>query len=251
MVQSDPLNTRLSVYQKFIRAQYSKFEDSYYELITELVEKIKDLDGYDIPSFDMAEFEFILDWENGMQSSSEVYEILKTFDISEVAKARVVRRLENYMMANDELAEIVKHTIAQLKENSLPLYTRYLEMVRGFFLRASESENKQTKLTWLQTNIDEGNDGKTVKEIEEITLNQVIRQLDTFVIPQQASSNHLGDNVIVFDEDTDGYGLKRVHWIFGPKAAINLIRGLYDIKTSLDIHEDGAYLKRITGEYAE
>jgi len=103
-------------------------------------------------------------------------------------------------------------------------------MMKRFFRNMAEIDQRQMKLSWVQQfmKVDQG----TEVVSEEMTLNQTIHHIDAFISGSDHQSFHLRDQVIVFSEEV-GVDDRAIHWIFGPRTYIELIRKIFNIKEDL------------------
>lgn len=230
-----------------IRNRYLQVDARFYDIVDELGEKVYDLNPR--TKFEVKlkhSYKFLDEWENGDVSSAYVLDILKTWDIEDVANLSVIRPLNNFMYAHDEFAEHVKGTIAQIRSEIIPMYKMYLERMIKFFEMASKVDARQIPVTWLEVTSEV--DGSIKTKCDELTLNQVVRQIDAYVLKYIDHKMFLENNMVCISEVPHG-GVQRSHWIFAPEAYVNFLKKTYDINESLDTDGDVAYVKKIIGEY--
>lgn len=241
----------INYFRTSLSKKYDEFETSYNELMDELVEKIKDLEIYDLPPVEIPQFLFLTEWSNGTKSSQDVLQVLDALNVEDVAKLRVARRLQNYMMVNDELAEHIKPYLARLAEDAVPLYCQYLNIMKIFFKKASECDEQQYKVTWIEveTKLLEGNTIDSHKFIGDFTLTQTIRQLQECVVPNNMSKYFVGQNVLCFDEELEKGTVTRTHWLFAPSNYARLIQNVLEVKTEVELNVAGPKIKALIAEY--
>lgn len=241
--------TKIEKYQHFLRRKFQELENSYYPLVDDLTQKLHDIDGINkkrIPDLDIHQFSFIKEWQNGDVSSSYVLAILKTLNIHQVADTQLTRRLSNYISSRNPgvIHDYVLPCRAIIAEKSVPLYAKYLEMLVKYFEKLVEIDQTQEPVTWIeQTFIPKE---ETKMKVEDLTLNQVIRQLDCQVIPFNHTRYYVGDNVICLDEELSKGGYS-IHWIFAPKAYIDELKSYFDVTDAMDLKSESEYIKRIVG----
>ncbi len=235
----------INVYQGIIKKKLSDFNDAYSEMVRPLIVKLSDVKiDLSIP-----QFPFIYEWEEGATTSAEVANRLRAINLSSVARLKLTRRLQSLAKTNPEHSDYVYSTISQIEAKAVPLYQTYLQMCVVFFGIAQKRDEDQEKLTWLQTDLHIN--GSITKYIEDLTLNQVYKQLDFYQIPDNSDCYFLGKNILCFDEgDNDETQSRKVHWIFAPEAYIKILRALHDIYSELDINnEDFQFISDMTSEY--
>ncbi len=239
---------RPDIYQTWLKKKYTEFDDAYWLELDELRFKIRDL-GYDMPELRLREFAFIRDWQNGKVSSSQVHEIFKGMDLESVANTRITRRLSNFMLQCDDVADYVKHVIAGLKvENgAVQLYVKYLTMLRKFFEVLARIDAEQVPVTWLEQELPDTATGSMRTRIQDMPLNQFIHFMDTFIIGSIQGTYSIGDNIIVFDESHDKG--RMIHWVFAPKSYIDILKTLYKIKEVMPLEDEKAYLIKLIEGY--
>lgn len=239
----------LGRYQNSLKIKFEKIEDEYYTIVDELIEKLDDLEPAEKwkepPEFELGQLRIIQDWESGLASSNDVLDMLEGWDLEETARLHMTLKLRNYMFRNEEFTEYLKPVIAEVNAKVAPLYLGYLKNLKTFFTRATECDMAQIDLTWLEVVV--GKETKT--SIAEMTLNQTVRQLTTFVWRYVDSSFFLGDHIICLNEGPDEKNVHRSHWVFGPKAYIDMLKEIFEINDSLDIQDDIVYIKRLIGPY--
>jgi hypothetical protein len=240
-------------WQHFLRRRYQEVENCYYPLIDELVQKLIDLDevnAKNIPDLILHQFAFIKEWQNGDIPSSHVLIILKSMDMNKVALMQLTRRLDNFMnsQANNSAKDYIIPCRAILVEKCAPLYSRYLLFLVKYFSKLVEIDKAQEKITWIEkfTNID----NKTTTSIADYSLNQVMRQLDSQIVPFSQTKHAVGDNIICIDEDM-AKGAFSVHWLFAPKCYIDFLKKEFNIKDVMDLDKEASYIKRLIEGYVK
>ncbi len=246
--------SKIQKWQHFLRRKFQETENSYYPIIDDLVQKLSGVEeikasGYsNLPDFDIHQFTFIKDWQQGEKSSRQVYSILKTMDMQIVAETQLTRRLDNFIH-NKENSLVYSYIIpcrALILQNSVPLYFKYLDMLVRYFAKLVEIDQAQEKITWLEQMHDE--DGIVKRKIEDLPLNQVIRQLDHQVMPFNTSRYFVGDNIICLDEEMSR-GAYAIHWLFAPKAYIDELKGQFKVTDVMDIKQEAGYISKLIGAY--
>lgn len=240
-------------WQYFMRKKYAELEKAYYPIVDDLEQKLSDMEHVDkkqIPDFNIEEFNFIKEWQQGLIDSKSVWDILKTWDLNAVAKTKLTRRLTNYMFHKEDsiVADYVREVRVQLLERAVPVYLTYLQMVLKYFEKLTIEEETEPKITWLEQVFQP--DGSQHDGIQDYTFNQVLFQLNTGVMDECESKSYAGDNLIVFDEALSD-GLVSMHWLFGPKAYIDEIKLKFNIMKVMDIDVEKAYIKRVVGAYVD
>jgi hypothetical protein len=246
--------TKLQKWQHFLRRRFQETENSYYPIVDELVKKLEDLQvhtrtgPHKMPDFRIHQFSFIKDWEDGDKSSREVYSILKTMDMGKVAETSLLRRLDHYMEDNKSslVTDYILPVKALILKNSVPLYANYLNMLVRYFAKLSETDMSQEKVTWIEHI--EHKSGAITKKIEDMTLNQAMRQLDTQVIPFNNKKYLVGKNIICLDEDM-AKDNTAVHFIFGPAGYIDELKTQFKITDVIDIADEMDYIQGVIGAY--
>ena len=246
--------SKIQKWQHFLRRKFQETENSYYPIIDDLTQKLADLElhtrsgNLKFPDFDIHQFSFIKDWQNGDKSSRQVYSILKTMNMQSVAEAQLTRRLDHYMhnRENTVIGDYVKPCKELILAKSVPLYFKYLDMLVRYFEKLVEIDQAQEKVTWIEQM--HNNDGTIAKKIEDLPLNQVIRQLDYQVIPFNGSRYYVGENIIVLDEEM-AKGAYAIHWLFAPKGYIDELKRRFKVKDYMDIEQESAYIQRLIGAY--
>ena len=246
--------TKLQKWQHFLRRKFQETENSYYPIIDELTQKLHDLELHTtsgplkMPDFDIHQFTFIKDWQDGDKSSRQVYSILKTMNMQVVAETSLIRRLDHYMENHKagRVADYVLPVKALILKHSVPLYVRYLDMLVRYFAKLAETDMAQEKITWIEQS---HNSGSTItKTIQDLSINQAIRQLDYQVIPFNNHRYSVGNNLICLDENL-AKGAHAVHWLFAPKAYIDELKKQFKIADVMDLVQESAYIQKLIGEY--
>jgi hypothetical protein len=213
---------------RFIFNAKDTSEGIYYAIIEDLTEKLDDLEIKEWPDFELVEFDFLVEWELGVLSSSDVYEIIKKWDISQVTKKKLTRHLTDFMFKYEDAAEYIKATMVTIEEKAIPEYEKYLKAMVNFFKKAAECDSHQESIAWLQIT---EKDNVIKNSVENLTLNQVIRQLDNYVVGYAKRSYSVGDNVVCFETGSDG--AKDYHWVVGLKSYIQVIKAMFDVTTHI------------------
>ncbi len=238
----------LERYQGFLKRKFNEVEDVYYSEVDELTQKLGDLDSkFEDVDFNLKNFSFIKEWEEGLVDSKYVYNIVRSWDAEEIAHTSMTRRMNNFMFKYEDTADYVKYTLAQVKEKALPLYIKYIEMLKKFFEKAADCDSKQEKITWIT--ITAFKDNTTTNYAYDFTLNQTIRQLERHVIDYADQLFYMGNNAVCFNESPDTSGIIRSHWLFAPQNYINFLKSTYKIREALDLKDDAAYVKNMIAEH--
>lgn len=246
--------SKIQKWQHFLRRKFQETENAYYPIIDDLTQKLADLELHTrkgelkFPDFDIHQFSFIKDWQDGDKSSRQVYAILKTMDMPLVAETQLTRRLDHYMHGRQET--IIGDYVIPCKElvlrKAVPLYAKYLDMLVRYFAKLVEIDQQQEPVTWLEQMHNE--DGTIARKIEDLSLNQVIRQLDHQVIPFSDTRYTVGDNIICLNEEM-ARGAYAIHWLFAPKSYIDELKKQYKIKDVMDIKQEAEYIGKLIGAY--
>jgi hypothetical protein len=226
-------NQKLGLYQKWLKRKFEVIETIYYNNIDELSRFIKDLEIADdlVPmDFTLTEYSFVEQWQNGIISSAEVYRVMSIMDIETAAKAKITKRLTNYMIDNEILAKHIKPTIEELNKTCMDLMVEYLNIMKRAFKKMAELDEKQIQVTWVQQFFKAGEADQIIHE--EMTLNQTVRHIASFIDKSAGQRFRLKDQIIVFDEEM-GFDDRAVHWIFAPRQYIELLRVLFNVKDEL------------------
>lgn len=240
-------NNKIGLYQRWLRKKYLEIERAYYDQIDELTRYIRDLelpDSIDPIDFTLTEYSFIEQWQDGLISSAEVFRIMEVMDIENAAKAKITKRLTNYMVKYEVLEPHIKPTIAELNKDCMDLMVEYLTMLRRAFKKMKELDETQIKVTWVQQFFKEDKSDEIVHE--EMTLNQTIHHIDAFINKSAGQRFRLKDQIIVFDEEI-GTSDRAVHWLFAPRQYIELIRVLFNVKEELG-NDEIEFLKNLIKE---
>lgn len=253
MLASDQFSnmTKLEKWQHFLRRRFQELENSYYPVVDNLVQKLADLEEVNrktLPDLDIHQFSFLKEWQDGQISSKNVLTIIKTMDFDKVAKTQLTRRLDHFIenKQNTRMSDYVIPCRDLILRHSVPIYVRYLNMLRQYFEKLVDVDATQEKVTWIEQ-IHKPDTSIELK-IEDLTLNQVVRRLDTIVIPFNNSKYVVGDNTLCLDEDM-AKGARAVHWIFAPKCYIDLLKKNFKVNESMDIVQETEYIKKIIGVY--
>jgi hypothetical protein len=245
--------SKLEKYQHILRRRFQEVENKYYPLVDDLCQKLSDMEGVDvkkIPDFDLYPFSFIKDWEEGDISSSHVLSILQTMNMEKTAKTTLTRRLSNYLLTNKSptVADYVNPCVNLIMRDTFPLYVSYLNFLRSYFEKLSEIDRSQEKVTWLEQV--HSKDMTVEKRIADLTLNQVIKQLEYQVTPFTTTKYFFGDNVICLDENL-AKGEYCIHWIFAPKSYIDELKILFNIKDDMSIKQEANYVSNLIKAYVK
>jgi hypothetical protein len=234
--------------QEFMKKKYLSAEAKYCDIIDDLTEKLNDMDIKDTPDLSFKGFDFIEDWENGTVSSAHVNSILEKINPTEVAHKQITRRLTSYMFQNEQSAEYIKGLLPLLKTTVCPVYESYLKFMKIYFRKVASLDAEQELVTWLEVVVDKDNSLATY--IRDVTLNQVIRQLDAYFLNDLDDSYFFNKNVIAIHENV-GRGERTTHWLFAPNAYIEKLKEMYDIDKELDIEGDESYIRALVKEFAK
>lgn len=243
--------SKIEKWQHFLRRKFQQMENEYYPIVDDLVQKLADLDGIDvkqIPNLDIAQFSFIKEWQDGNVTSEHVLAILKTLSVDKVAETQLTRRLTNYMLnkENTVVGDYVRPCRSLILKQVVPLYVAYLDMLHKYFEKLVEIDSSQEKVTWIEQICVPDTPMKV--RAEDLSLNQVIRQLDHQVIPFNSTRYFVGDNILCLDEELTK-GAYAVHWIFAPKCYIDELKRTFKIKDVMDIKQEAQYIQKIIGAY--
>lgn len=233
----------LKLFQTNLGKKFTEIESYYYPEIDELVKKMDDLDLHGItamPSFDLTQFSFIKEWLNGTKSSEEIVKVFDQMDLEAAAKAKLTKRLVNYMMNNEVACDYFKPVIARIDDLCVARMVRYLEVMHKFFIKLAESDKNQVPITWLEQYMSPGD---TTSATWELTLNQVIRQIDGSIIGNVKDKFFFDKNVLVLDEVNDDD--RTIHWLFAPESYISLLKTLYQVKEELSGASEKEYLQNV------
>ncbi len=225
--------------------KYRELEGQYYPIVDELEQKLFDLDGINInliPDFTLREFSFVKDWQEGYVDSQYVLSIITTFDKERVAKDRLTRKLSNYMLMKhqkDAVLDYITPVRALIETHAVPLYVTYLNMMEKFFTKVTDLEKNQMKVTWIEQ-VTENNRLKD-SSVHDMTINQVIRQIQTEVMPYNINKYFIGSNIIIFDERL--VEKNSTHWIFAPAEYVDILKKEFKVYDFMDISLKDAYIK--------
>lgn len=226
------VSNRIGLYQRWLKNRFHSIETLYYNSVDDLTQKLGDLDepGIQPEDFTLTEYTFIQQWEDGLISSAQVYEIMTMMNIEHAARAKITKRLQNYMFKYEILTPHIKPVIAELDGECMTLMIEYLVMMRRFFKQMTKIDDTQMQISWVQQFFKKDNGTEVVTE--EMSLNQTIHHIDAFIDKSASQRFHLLDQVIVFDEEV-GVDDRAIHWIFGPRTYIELLRVLFNVKEDL------------------
>ncbi len=251
MVMNNPINepipftSFLDKYQSTLRKKYLRIDGLYYDIIDHLKEQIKDFEFGDEfkrnPNFNLTDYTFLDDWESGLISSDEVFNIISKWDIVDVANLSTTRRLRNYKVLAAETRFVVDESLEKIRQVIIPEYIAYLNLMKRFFQKAVECDQQQVKVTWMEVTVTK--EDSISKSTTELTLNQTVRQVDAYVKRHIQNAYYLGKNAIMIHEHKDDKGTARSHWLFAPESYINLMKKKYNIDDELDDSDDKNYLK--------
>lgn len=235
--------------QEHMANRYEDIMDQYYAIVDELVQKLDDLGiKGKIPDFDVYEFEFLTQWEKGLVSSSQVVTVLANINTEAAARTRLTRKLLRFMDTQDQLiCDYVKHSLKEINEKLVPDYAIYLNLLKTWFKKLAGSDSAQMKVTWLQQKID--TDDSVSKMIEDMTFNQAVRQISTFVANPLDTGYFIGPNIVAFENEFKE-GDKEVHWIFGPESYIDIIKLIYNVKKGMSLMEEKEHILSLIKDYA-
>ena len=238
-------------YQHFMRRKFQEMENIYYPMIDDLIHKLDDLGEISpehIPNFNLHMFTFIKEWQAGDVSTEYVLGLLRGMNIESVAEKTICRRLRNFMYGKDKLDSFnyIKAVHDNLQVKCVPLYAKYLELLVKYFEKMHEIDQKQIRLTWIEQIFKKN--GEVSTRSREITLNQLYKEIDNYIIPHNDHRYGVGDNVVVFDEDLSDDDLA-CHWIFGPKQYIKLIKEQFRVTETMNLIEEKAYIQKLIGTY--
>lgn len=240
--------TKIQKYQHFLRRRFQEFENAYYPLTDALQQKLASIHGITPPDLDINQFPFIQDWQDGELSSEQVYKLLKTFNMKNVAETQLLRRMKNFLLKNP--IKVVENQIvpcsALIETNAMPAYVSYLNLLLKYFEKLAEVDAGQIKMTWIEQMYHPG--GTITKKIDDLYLNQVIRQLESQVLPFNSMKYIIGDNILCLDEEC-AKDTSAIHWICGPKCYIEGLQETFNVVQTIDIAKETDYIKRIIGEY--
>lgn len=240
-------NSKLGLYQRWLKKKFQEIENVYYAQVDELTRFIHDLElPEDIQPMDftLSQYQFVQDWEDGLIPSAEVYRIMCVMDIENAAKNKIIKRLANYATNNEVLAKYFKPTIEELNKDCMDMMVEYLTMMKRAFKKMAEIDDSQIRVTWVQQFFKKDQPDELVHE--EMTLNQTIHHIASFIDKTAGQRFHLKDQIIVFDEEI-GHEDRAVHWLFAPRQYIELIRVLFRVKESLG-DDEIEFLKNLIKE---
>lgn len=236
-------------YQNWLKKKYLSFDAVYHDEVDELIDKLKDM-GIPVPEYRIVEFAFITDWIKGKISSKQCATIFGSMDMEQVANVRVIRKFTTHMFKHEDSAEIVKQTIANLKEKAVPVYLKYLVMLKKYFQVLAKIDDNQIPVTWLEQNLPDSAEGTVRTSVYEMPFNQFVQNMDYFIVGAIEKKYFLGDNVVIFDEVSEHGRL--IHWIFAPKSYIERLKELYNIKEAIkEEQEEREYLNKLIKAYSK
>ncbi len=244
--------TILERWQHILRQRFQLVENLYYSITDDLTQKLEDLsderDTVHIPDLTLYQFSFIKEWQDGDKSSQEVYDILETLNLENVALTQLTRRLDHYVQDKQDsvFSEYVIPCKQLIIQNAVPRYAKYLETLRRYFKKLAVIDESQEYVTWLERVYLKDDSLKT--KIEDLSLNQVSRRLDCHIIPFNNTRYVVGENIICLDEEMTE-GAYCIHWLFGTKSHIDKLKETFKIKDKMDIHQEAEYIKNIIGAY--
>lgn len=247
--------TKIAKYQHFTRRKLQEVENNYYPLIKDLTEKIIDLGEVDkkfIPDFDLYNFSFIVEWQTGLVNTAFVLDLLQHQNHQDVAEKQLTRRLTNFMHGKElkcpKTYDYVRDTRAILKVKAVPIYVAYLEMLTKLFAKMQEVDEKQVPVTWLEEKWYHRKDETPASCVREMSFNQVYRDLEANVLPNNKVKYFVGKNLLVFDEYIDE-DLTLLHWIFLPESYATQFKKLFDITKELPVMDEKPYIQKIIGAH--
>ncbi len=244
------INT-LDKFHALINSRYLEFESKHDEIISELAKNLKELGCSSLPDFHVYEFSFINDWTYGDKSSREVKNILSSlwsdsFSKADVARNRLTRKLLNFTDTRDGVSNLIKEAISRINLEVVPVYIVYLSVMENYFNSAAMFDEDQEKLQWIELDL-------TEKKMGSFYINQVIRQIDTYLLDtgNEVCFSMVGDNVIQINELREEKDSEKVisHWIFGPSAYISQLCKLYNITIYSPIEDEVEVLEKLIEEY--
>lgn len=235
--------SKLGLYQKWLKKKFHAIEALYYNYVDDLTQTIGDLDlpGVKSEDFTLTPYSFITQWEDGLISSAKVYEILQMADLENAAKAKITKRLQNYMFKYDSLTVHIKPVVSALDGECVDFMIEYLVMMKRMFKLMAQIDDTQIQVSWVQQFFKKDKDDEIVSE--EMTLNQTIHHIASFIDKSAGQRFHLGDQIIVFDEEI-GTEDRAIHWIFAPRTYIELLRILFNVKETLG-EDEIVFLKNL------
>lgn len=244
-------STKFKHYQKWLTAAHSDIERIYYDHVDELTQKLGDLDlpglpPERIPAFALKPYIFISQWEDGEISSTQVYDVFvkmnnKGDGLRTAARAKVIKPLVKFMMEHESLATFVKYTISILEVEVVPKMIKYLEMLMKFYEHTSKTDSFQIPITWVQQTFEKGE--ITIRS-DDLSLNQALKQLQSYVMYKTDQTFYHKDGVVVFDQ-IDSIDERYIHWLFAPRTYIELLRSIFDINTSIEGKKEEDYLREL------
>jgi len=238
--------SKAKLYQRWLAKKFSEIEEEFYIHVDDLEHNLGQMDDprVDDAQFTLESFSFIDQWETGLIPTAQVVNIFEKMDLRGAARNKVTKRLTNYMHKHDFLSELIKPIVANLSGDCVEMMIEYLAMLKKFFNYLHAVDSCQMKLTWVQQIYNK--DGAIKVNYEEMTLNQTVRYVETFIDKAADQRFHLSDQVIVFDEEV-GVDDRAVHWIFAPRSYIELLRLLFNVKETLG-EDEIVFLKYLIKE---
>jgi hypothetical protein len=244
--------TILERWQHTLRQRFQTAENAYYSITDDLIQKLDNLtdekEKKHLPDLTIQQFTFIKAWQDGDKTSKEVLDILDTLDFENIALTQLTRRLEHYL--KDKQDSVFSDYVLPCKQliitNAVPYYAKYLDTLHRYFKKLVEADNAQEKITWLERIYLK--DDSLKSRIEDFSLNQTSRRLDCHIIPFNNTRYFVGDNILCLDEELSD-GAYCIHWIFGTKSHIDILKKEFNIKDKMDISQEAEYIKSIIGAY--
>ena len=237
--------SKAGLYQRWLRKKFAEIEEEYYSHIDDLEQDLGRIDSkYEDITFTLEEFSFVSQWENGLCSTARVVDIFERMSLRDAARSKITKRLANCMHNHEVLAEIIKPVINSLNSVCVDMMVEYLAMLKKFFNYLHTIDKTQLRLTWVQQSFKK--DGGMQVIYDEMTLNQTIKHISSFIDGSAGQRFHLNDQIVVFDEEI-GVDDRIVHWLFAPRSYIELIRVLFNVKETLG-DEEIVFLKRLIGD---
>lgn len=231
-------------HQKFLVRKWDQIEDKFYLIVDQFVYKISHSRlSYlkpQLPDFTLNEFSFISDWQKGDMSSEEICERFKHIDYKDAAKAKLIKKINNFMFLNEDASDECKQVIAEIEEKCIPHMIKYLDLLNRYFVKLAEIDKQQIKITWLEQNISTSSPTTTVIDLP---LNQAIKQIDRFILKNVKERFYFDKNIVVLDEALGNERL--IHWIFAPESYIEILKKHLNITIPMSGEEEVGYLKFI------
>lgn len=240
-------NHKVGLYQTWLKKSFSSIEAAYYGHVDELIQKLGDMEIPElvVPDFTLSDYSFVVQWEIGNESSADVCDAFSKMDFNSAAKAKLTKRLINFMMDNDIIADYVKPVVASIDRDCTHLMVKHLGMMQNFFNKMSEIDKQQIPICWIEQKFEAG--GMTSVH-NEMPLNQAIKQIDTYIIKQAQQKLFMGDQIIILDENL-GDSNRTLHWLFAPRSYTELLKVLFQIKEKCEGKAEEVYLKKLFEVY--